>query len=97
MVGKTLTLKATVTPKNATNQKLTWKSSNTKVATIYEDISNLDINLISEAFNLETWNKDFAEITIVSSFPKETVSFVVKELPTEVSINTRSSSLIQEI
>ena len=48
-----------------------YTDSNTKVATIYENISNLDINLISEAFNLETWNKDFAEITIVSSFPKE--------------------------
>ena len=30
----TLTLKATVTPSNATNKAVTWKSSNTKVATI---------------------------------------------------------------
>ena len=32
--GKTLTLKATVTPGNATNKKVTWKSSNTKIATV---------------------------------------------------------------
>ena len=35
-VGKTLTLKATLTPKDATASqvKLTWKSSNTKIATV---------------------------------------------------------------
>ena len=32
--GKNLTLKATVTPGNATNKKVTWKSSNTKIATV---------------------------------------------------------------
>lgn len=32
--GKTLTLTATVTPTNATNKKVTWKSSNTKIATV---------------------------------------------------------------
>lgn len=32
--GKTVTLKATVTPDNAANQAVTWKSSNTKVATV---------------------------------------------------------------
>ncbi len=32
--GKTLTLTATVTPTTATNKKVTWKSSNTKIATV---------------------------------------------------------------
>lgn len=32
--GKTVTLKATVTPENAANTQVTWKSSNTKVATV---------------------------------------------------------------
>ena len=32
--GKSTTLKATVFPMNATNKRLTWKSSNTKVATV---------------------------------------------------------------
>lgn len=32
--GKTVTLKATVTPDNASNKAVTWKSSNTKVATV---------------------------------------------------------------
>ena len=32
--GKTVQLKATVTPTNATNKAVTWKSSNTKVATV---------------------------------------------------------------
>lgn len=33
-VGKSITLKAAVTPKNATNKKVTWKVSNTKYAKI---------------------------------------------------------------
>jgi len=33
-VGKTLTLKATINPSYATNQVVTWKSSNTKIATV---------------------------------------------------------------
>ena len=32
--GKTLQLSATVTPTNATNRAVTWKSSNTKIATV---------------------------------------------------------------
>ena len=32
--GQTLTLKATVTPGNATNKAVTWSSSNTKIATV---------------------------------------------------------------
>lgn len=32
--GKTLTLTATVTPTTATNKKVTWKSSNTKIVTV---------------------------------------------------------------
>ena len=34
MKGKQTTLKATVSPSNATNKNVTWKSSNTKVATV---------------------------------------------------------------
>ena len=35
--GGTVTLKATITPSNATNQTLTWTSSNTKVAKVSAD------------------------------------------------------------
>lgn len=33
-IGSSVQLRATVTPENATNQDVTWKSSNTKVATV---------------------------------------------------------------
>lgn len=36
-VGKTMTLKATVTPSNASDKKVTWKSSNSKIATVDEN------------------------------------------------------------
>lgn len=36
-VKKSTTLKATVTPKNATNKNVVWKSSNTKVAAVNQD------------------------------------------------------------
>ena len=32
--GKTLTLKATVSPSNATNKSVTWKTSNKNIATV---------------------------------------------------------------
>ena len=35
--GYTYTLTPTITPSNATNKKVTWKSSNTKVATVTSD------------------------------------------------------------
>ncbi len=35
--GKTITLTATVKPKNASNTKVTWKSSNTSIATVSSD------------------------------------------------------------
>ncbi len=33
-IGKTIKLTANITPKNATNKAVTWKSSNTKIATV---------------------------------------------------------------
>ncbi len=36
-IGNKVQLRATITPDNATNQNVTWKSSNTKVATVSEN------------------------------------------------------------
>lgn len=36
-IGDKVQLRATITPDNATNQKVTWKSSNTKVATVSDN------------------------------------------------------------
>lgn len=58
-VKKSFKLKATITPKNATNKKVTYKSSNTKVATV------------SSSGNVKAKKKGKATITVTSkSNPK---------------------------
>ena len=79
--GKTTTLKATVNLSNATNKKVTWKTSNSKVATV----SNGKITAKSTGT---------ATITVqTANGKKATCRVTVKSLPTSVKLNTASATL----
>ncbi len=79
--GKTTTLKATVNPSNATNKKVTWATSNKKVATV----SNGKIT----AKGVGT-----ATITVkTANGKKATCKVTVKNLPTSVKLSKTSATL----
>ena len=79
--GKSTTLKATVSPSNATNKKVTWTTSNKKVATV----SNGKIT----AKGVGT-----ATITVkTANGKKATCKVTVKNLPTRVKLNRTSATL----
>ncbi len=79
--GKTTTLKATVNPSNATNKKVTWTTSNKKVATV----SNGKIT----AKGVGT-----ATITVkTANGKKATCKVTVKNLPTSVKLSKTSATL----
>ena len=48
----------------------TSSGPNTEVVNISNNISKLDVELINEKFTLEVWDENYAEITIVSSYPE---------------------------
>ena len=79
--GKTTTLKAKVNPGNATNKKVTWSTSNKKVATV----SNGKIT----AKGVGT-----ATITVkTSNGKKATCKVTVRNLPTKVKLSKTSATL----
>lgn len=43
----------------------------TEYAKITENIVNFDISLVNEDFNIEIWDNDYTEVTIVSSFTED--------------------------
>ena len=84
-VNKTKTLNATISPSNATNKNLTYKSSNSKIATVS---SNGIITALK---------KGTATITITSNNgKKDTVKVTVKELNLVKSISLNKTTLSLE-
>ncbi len=79
--GKSTTIKATVSPSNTTNKKITWTTSNKKVATV----SNGKITA-----------KGVGTATITAKTAngkKATCKVTVRNLPTKVKLNRTSASL----
>ena len=70
-IGETTTLKATISPSNATNQTITWTSSNTNIASVS---SNGLVKGISEG-----------EVTITARIGNKTANYQIKVNPISVS------------
>ncbi len=80
--GKSTTLKATVSPSNATNKKVTWSTSNKKVATV------------TSSGKITAKGVGTATITVkTSNGKKATCRVTVKNLPTKVKLSKTSASL----
>ena len=52
-IGETVTLKATVSPENATNKNISWSSDKTDVATV-DGNGNVSANSVGTAMYLQT-------------------------------------------
>ena len=79
-VGKTETVKATITPTNATNKEVTWKSSNKKIATVDEKgkVKAVKEGTATITVTTKDNNKtDSVKITVVKS-KKETHKVIIK-------------------
>lgn len=93
-VGYTATLKAKVTPDNATNKKLTWSSANTAIATVD---SNGEVKGISEGQTIVTVasaeNPEIKkEITvIVNAVHAESIALTLAKNEIDVGENTTST------
>ncbi len=79
--GETVTLKATVKPSNANNKKVTWTTSNKKIATVK---------------NGKVTTKKAGTVTITaktSNGKKATCKITVKKAPTKITFNKTSLNL----
>ena len=63
-IGETVTLKATVSPENATNKNISWSSDKTDVATVDEN-GNVSANSVGTATIKATADGETAECTII--------------------------------
>ncbi len=79
-VRESFTLKATVSPSNATNKKVTWKSSKEKVV----KVKNGKITALKAGS---------ATITATSGGKKATCKVTVKKAPTSIRLNKSSKTL----
>ncbi|MBQ8134948.1 MAG: Ig domain-containing protein, partial [Clostridia bacterium] len=82
--SKTTTLTATVNPSNATNKTVTWKSSNTKVATVDSTGKIKAVGSGSATITAETINGK-----------KATCKVTVKVLPTSIKLNKTSVTIVK--
>ena len=80
--GKSKTIKATVTPSDATDKKVTWKSSNKKIATV------------SSSGKVTAKGKGTATITATAGGKKATCKVTVKVPATKIKLNKTKASLM---
>ena len=73
-VGETKTLKATVSPSDATNPEITWKSSNLAVARVEGGVVRAD-GQGSTVISATASNGKFAECKVTVLVPVETIGF----------------------
>ncbi len=85
-IGQTSSVSATVTPENATNKSVTWKSSDTNVVVV-DNNGRLDAKKVGTANIIVTTNDGFKTSTVK-------VTVVAQSIPvTGVKLNTSSMTL----
>lgn len=72
--GATKTLRATVSPSNATNKSITWKSSNTKVATVTSSGKVIAVKNGTATITAKTSNGKTAKVTVKVSIAQPAAS-----------------------
>lgn len=80
--GSTQKLTATITPSNATNKNVSWKSSNNEIATV---------NSSGEVTAVKTGTVDI--IAVSSNGLENSISIAVTQPPTEIKINENIKEL----
>ena len=83
MVGQNFTLKAAVTPKNATNTEVTWKSSNENVAVVVNGkVYGIKAGTATITATAKDGSKKSATCAVTVNNPTEITNAVVKNMQT---------------
>ena len=77
--GKTFSLKATITPSNATNKNITWKSSNNAVAKVDSSGKVTAVSVGTAVISAKIANGKTATCSITVSAIKENVAIVAED------------------
>ncbi len=96
-VGKTIKLTATVTPKNATNKKVTWKSSNRNVATVDSNgnVTGKKAGTVTITVTTEDGGKTASYTVTVKEAEQQADQPVVKEVKvTKIEVTTDKKSIV---
>ena len=106
-VGKTTTLKATITPSNATNKTITWSSSNSAVASVDNSgkVTAVSVGNATITAKAASGVKATAKVTVTGASGNETVTVnpssinmkVGQTKQVEVKVKSNDSSVISKI
>lgn len=84
--GKTVTLKATVKPDNATQKKITWSSSNRKIATVDQKgkVKGIKTGIVTITAKAKNGKKATCKVTVVNRVKVTGVNLAPKSVTLDV-------------